>query len=633
MSDTTPTDGEAGRGHVAATPFVAAGGPAMPHPDARGDLSSDLDAARSFLGLSRGWWSGPSAPRAWFWTLSLGAMILVNVGVNVGVNAWHGWFFNALEKKDASTAGMAMAAFPLIVLVSAGVGVLILKTRETLQVYWRQWLSAKLMDLWVLRRRFQRLGPSGLEPANPEYRIADDVRWATEPLVDFAIGLLAAIITVITFVGILWTIGGSLRLGSGEGAITIPAYLVLSAILYGVAISGLTLLVGRKLPLRYARRNESEARFRFGLMRLRDSADAIAMGGGQQAERKALAETYDTLAQRWLGVIRERVKLTWITNGNGVLVPVVPLLLAAPKYLSGELTLGSVMQIAAAFVQVQIAFNWIVENFMRIAEWLASARRVNELADSIDRLETLPATGAGAPRRIAGVPGRLVVHDLILADRDGRALAPAITLEAASGQTLHLAELGSEVSSAMLRAIADQWHWGSGVIALSPEARIGAAVRRMRYAETELSQVMAPAGQEAAVDEALMQAALTRVGLHQLLGRLHSVADWDKALHEAERQRLAIARLHVERPDIVLIDDALYALDDAEAGALIADLRSALPDAIIVLAGSQPAFAAAAGSAVQSLRQGGPGEPAPAAEPEVLSLRPRRPRKPVPNPI
>ncbi len=145
------------------------------------------------------------------------------------------------------------------------------------------------------------------------------MRWATEPLVDFAIGLLAAIITVITFVGILWTIGGSLRLGSGEGAITIPAYLVLCAILYGVAISGLTLLVGRKLPLRYARRNESEARFRFGLMRLRDSADAIAMGGGQQAERRALAETYDTLAQRWLGVIRERVKLTWITNGNGVL--------------------------------------------------------------------------------------------------------------------------------------------------------------------------------------------------------------------------------------------------------------------------------------------------------------------------
>ncbi len=148
------------------------------------------------------------------------------------------WFFDALEKKDARTAGLAIAVFPLIVLVAAGVGVLILKSRETLQVHWRQWFSGNLIEMWVERRRFQRLGPAGVEPANPEYRIADDVRWATEPLVDFAIGLLAAVITVLTFIGILWSIGGSLRVGSGEGAVTIPAYLVLAAIAYGVLVSG-----------------------------------------------------------------------------------------------------------------------------------------------------------------------------------------------------------------------------------------------------------------------------------------------------------------------------------------------------------------------------------------------------------
>ena len=134
--------------------------------DRRSGLAHDLEAARSFMRLSRGWWSGAYAPRAWFWTLALGGMVLFNVGVNVGVNAWHGWFFNALEKKDASAAGVAMLAFPVIVLVAAGVGVMILKTRETLQVHWRQWLSAKLIDQWVARRRFQRLGPAGLEPVS-----------------------------------------------------------------------------------------------------------------------------------------------------------------------------------------------------------------------------------------------------------------------------------------------------------------------------------------------------------------------------------------------------------------------------------------------------------------------------------
>ncbi|MCU0885464.1 MAG: ATP-binding cassette domain-containing protein [Beijerinckiaceae bacterium] len=556
-----------------------------PGTEARHLLSADLDAARSFMGLSRGWWSGSTARQAWFWTLALASMILINVGVNVMMNGWHGWFFNALERKDAAAASMAMAAFPLIVVAAAAVGVMILKTRETLQVHWRKWLSAKLIDLWVDKRRFQRLGPSGLEPANPEYRIADDVRWATEPLVDFAIGLLAAIITVVTFVGILWGIGGSLTLGSGDGAVTIPAYLVLAAILYGIAVSALMLLVGRRLPQHYARRNESEAKFRFSLMRLRDSADAIAIGNGQFSERKAIGQTYDTLAARWLAVIAERAKLTWITNGSSALVPVVPLLLAAPKYLSGEMTLGSVVQVAAAFVQVQIAFNWILENFMRIAEWLASARRVNDLAEAIDHLEALPEESRASPRTIAGAGGALVVHDLVLKDRDGRTLAGPLTFDLKPGESLYLGSLGAEAASALLRALADQWSWGSGIVARDPEARIGAAAQRMRWAEARLGEVLAGPGPELRLDADQMRAVLSRVGLGHLSERLGETANWDNVLSEGERQRLAFARLHLAAPEIVLIDDALHALDEADAAVLFADLRASLPAAMLVTAG------------------------------------------------
>ncbi len=557
-----------------------------PGTEARHLLSADLEAARSFMGLSRGWWSGSTAPKAWFWTLALASVILVNVGVNVLMNGWHGWFFNALERKDGAAASMAMAAFPLIVVAAAAVGVMILKTRETLQVHWRQWLSAKLIDLWVDRRRFQRLGPSGLEPANPEYRIADDVRWATEPLVDFAIGLLSAIITVVTFVGILWSIGGSLTLGEGERAVTIPAYLVLAAILYGIAVSTLMLLVGRRLPQHYARRNESEAKFRFGLMRLRDSADAIAIGNGQFSERKAIGQTYETLAKRWLAVIGERAKLTWITNGNGALVPVVPLLLAAPKYLAGEMSLGSVVQVAAAFVQVQIAFNWILENFMRIAEWLASARRVNDLAESIDALEAMTPDMRASPKTLAGAAGALVVHDLVLKDRDGRNLAGPISFELTQGQSLHLGSLGPEAASAVLRALADQWSWGNGVVARDPQARIGAAAQRMRWAETQLGELLAAANPDGRQDAEQVRAILLRVGLGHLTQRLDETANWDHVLSEGERQRLAFARLHLAAPEIVLIDDALHALDEADAAALFADLRASLPAAMLVTAGS-----------------------------------------------
>ncbi len=600
--------------------------PGSPSPQAR-PLVGDLQAARAFLTLSRGWWRGQTAARAWFWTLALATMILANVAVQVGINNWHGWFFNALEKRDAATAGTAIAAFPLIVLLAAGVGVLILKTRETLQVYWRQWLSGSLIDLWVARRRFQRLSPAGLEPANPEYRIADDVRWATEPLVDFAIGLLSAVITVVTFVGILWTIGGGLKVGAGESAFTIPAYLVLAAIAYGVAVSGLMLVVGRRLPQRYAQRNEQEAKFRFGLMRLRDSADAIAIGGGQFSERRAIDATYGRLAERWLAVIKERVKLTWITNGNGVLVPVVPLLLAAPKYLSGEMTLGGVMQVAAAFVQVQIAFNWIVENYMRIAEWLASARRVNDLAEAIDRLEALPEEQAPGPKRIVGVPGRLVAHDLLLTDRDGRPISQPLSFDLKAGDVCLLNHPSSETVSAVMRAVAGQWSWGTGVIAKPAEARIGAAARRMRWAETTLASVLSPP--DATPDLPRMADALARVGLERLAARLSDSENWDQALTEAERQRLAFARLHLAKPDIMLIDDALHALDEAEARQLLGDLRETAPDAILLIAGPGPVYADAATAWL--LPQAAHGREAPAelaaTEAVVLPMRPRRARQ------
>lgn len=546
---------------------------------------ADIDAATAFGALSRGWWSGSTRRQAWFWTLLLAAFILINVGVNVGVNAWHGWFFNALERKDANTATAAIATFPLIVLAAAGVGVMILRSRETLQVYWRQWLSARLVDMWIERRRFQRLGPSGLEPANPEYRIADDVRWATEPLVDFAIGLLSAVITLITFIGILWSIGGSLTIGAGASQFTIPAYLVLAAITYGIVVSGLMLYFGRRLPKRYEERNAQEARFRYGLMRLRDSADAIAIGGGQASERRAIDQTYQNLALRWLAVIRERARLTWITNGSGVLVPVVPLLLAAPKYLSGDMTLGGVMQVAAAFVQVQVAFNWVLDNYMRIAEWLASARRVNDLAAAIKNLEELPPDSHKAPKVAAGVAGRLVVHSLNLLDRDGRPLCEPVNFEVGAGQTLQLSGLSTEAGSAVIRAIADQWSWGDGVVVRAPDAVIGAAARRMRWAETSLQSIICHSGGDIRADRPAIEAALIRSGLAYLTKRLDETADWDKQLSEAERQRLAIARLHVMRPDIVLIDDALYALSATEASALFADLRQGLAEAIIVASG------------------------------------------------
>ncbi len=549
-------------------------------------LPSDWQVAKSFARLTGGFWRGSSAGKAWFWSISLASAIILSVFANVTVNRWNGWFFDALEKKDGESALIAMAVFPVLVLIAAGLGVVILVSRETFQVHWRAWVTAKLADGWIGERRFYRLGLSGYEPANPEYRIADDVRWATEPVVDFAIGLLSAVITAITFIGILWTIGGALTVEAHGRTFEIPAYMVLAAIIYAVLVSGLITWVGRPLPRLIAARNEGEARLRFSLMRIRDHGETIALSRSETGERRAVAATYDSLVGRWLAMIRQRGRLTWITNGSGALVPVVPLLLAAPKYLSGEMSLGDVVQVAAAFVAVQNAFNWVLDNFMRIAEWLASARRVNELALALGALEQGRADGEIAVE--ASADGCLRLDDLTLTDRDGRTLLADFAVTLPPGATLHVAgELGHG-KAALIQAVAGLWPWGRGSVALPAEARLAVLPQKLHLSEGSLRAALDPAGDHST--EAAGEA-LRGYGLSGLVPQMDLPRDWDKALTTGDRQRLALARAELASPDILVLDEATSGLETDAALELLARIRASRPAAIMLLIGQSPGFA------------------------------------------
>ena len=561
---------------------------------------SDWQVTKNFARLTGGFWGGGTAGRAWLWSLTLASAIILSVFANVTVNRWNGWFFDALEKKDGESALIAMAVFPVLVLIAAGLGVVILVSRETFQVHWRAYVTAKLADGWIGERRFYRLGLSGYEPANPEYRIADDVRWATEPVVDFAIGLLSAVITAITFIGILWSIGGSLSVEAHGVPFEIPAYMVLAAIIYAVLVSGLITWVGRPLPRLIAARNEGEARLRFSLMRIRDHGETIALSRAETGERRAVAATYDTLVTRWLAMIRQRGRLTWITNGSGALVPVVPLLLAAPKYLSGEMSLGDVVQVAAAFVAVQNAFNWVLDNFMRIAEWLASARRVDELARALGAIEAGVAESDIAV--LSSETASLRLDELTLTDRDGRTLLADFSTALPAGATLHVAgELGHG-KAALIQAVAGLWPWGRGAVALPDGARIAVLPQHLHLSEGSLRAALDPIGGHG--DEQVA-AALRQYGLSGLVPQIDLSRDWEKALTTGDRQRLALARAELALPDILLLDEATSGLETEAALELLARLRAARPQAVMLLIGQSPGFAEAADHHLIMRRAGG----------------------------
>lgn len=550
----------------------------------------DARLARDFARLAGGWWRGASARRAWALTGALGLLLVVNIGANLAVNRWNRLFFDALEQRDSGTLLYAIMIFAALVVAVAAIGVGVVMARETLQVRWREWLVGRLIDAWTSRKRFYQLALARIEPANPEYRIADDSRMATEPVVDFAIGLFHALLTAAAFIGILWSVGGSLILGVAGTTVTLPAYMVVAALLYGAAASSLTVLVGRPLIAGVAQKNAAEAKLRFELTRLRESAESVALLGGERDERALLDATYSGLVRRWLHVVGLHARLTWITNGSGALVPVIPLLLATPKYLTGELSLGAVTQLAAAFAQVQMAIAWLVDNYKSVAQWRASAQRVMELVHATDDLDaSRPGDGEGiAVQHRPG--GGLAVSGLTVRDRGGRILIDRADFRVAVGEKVLLTGATGIGKSTLVRALAGLWPWGQGAVEMEPSVCF--VPQQLYLPLGTLREVLLYSAADRPVADQDVARVLDLCGLPDLCGRLDVVERWDQILSAGERQRLAFARLLLQKPNLVILDEATSALDEVSQARLMMLFRAELAGTALLSIGHRPGLEA-----------------------------------------
>ena len=561
--------------------------PPVAEPEHKG-FHLDPRIAKAFARFAGGFWTGPTQSRAWGLTLGLAASLVLSTYVTVYLNHWNRWFFDALEKRDVAAVKSAILVFGGIIVCMAAIGVAIVLTRETLQVRWRQWLVEHLVARWLDQQRFYRLNVSGLEPANPEYRISDDTRWATEILVDLGIGLVSAVIGGIAFISILWTVGGSFT----WGGLTIPGYMVWVALVYGVAASVLMAWVGRPLVGTVGAKNEAEGHFRFAMMRLRDNAEQIALMRGAPGERRHLSRVYDSVVARWLGMVRSHGHLTWITNASGPMIPIVPLLFAAPKYLAGDLSLGQVTQLAAAFIQVQIAISWVVDNYNRIAEWYASARRVMDIVDACEAIDARQiATGSATDAMSASIAATsaLVTLDAVSATgSNGEALFGPLGLSLSRGQWVHFTGASSAGKSTLTRIMAGLSRPSEGHAALAPSARVLILPQKAYLPLGSLRDVLRYPDADVDAGTEHITAALARVGLAHLVPRLDDAVRWDQLLSNGERQRIGVARVLLHHPDIAILDDAVSALDEPSRDALLHALRTDCPSLTLITLGQKP---------------------------------------------
>jgi vitamin B12/bleomycin/antimicrobial peptide transport system ATP-binding/permease protein len=533
--------------------------------------------------LALPFWTGDEKWSARALLAAVVALNLTAVWLNVRLNAWNNDFYNALQEYDWPKFWWQFAIFGMIAASLIVVAVYQLYLRQILQIRWRRWMTERFLHAWLGDQTYYRMQLDQSATDNPDQRIAEDLRDFCHMSLSLTLDLLSNIVSLCSFVTILWGLSGAIE----AFGIPIPGYMVWVALAYAVVGTLLTHLVGRPLSILNFRQQRVEADFRYALVRIRENVESIALYRGEQEEGVTLSTRFGAVIDNWYQIMRRTKLLNSLINGYSQIAVIFPIVVAAPRYFSGAMQLGGLMQTVGAFGQVQSSMSWFVDSYASIAQWRAIVERLSTFHRAIVKAR---AETHGGFITSKGGPGIVDLRDVTMSLPDGTKLLDHADVTFTAGHSVVITGRTGSGKSTLFRVLAGIWPYGKGEVKLPPNSfflpqRPYIPLGTLRHVITYPNAVDAFATSDIAQ-------ALTDAGLPQLCDRIERDDNWPMRLSGGEQQRIALARALLAKPDWIFLDEATASLDPDAEEDMYQILKQRLPNATLVSIAHRPSVAA-----------------------------------------
>jgi len=518
----------------------------------------------------------------------LAAVIVIELAVvflTVLFNRWNNVFYNALQERNQAVFTYQIGYFCVLAAFWIGLKVYQLYLNQWLQIRWRRWMTARYLGGWLHEANHYRMQLLGDAADNPDQRIAEDTQRFVEQTLALGIGLLSAVVTLASFIIILWELSNEAPLHLFGKDIPIPGYLVWGALIYALLGTLLTHLIGRPLVGLNFQQQRLEADFRFNLVRTRENAEQIALLRGEPVERSRLLSRFGAVVENWLAIMQRTKKLTAFTSTYSQVSVIVPYVLIAPAYFADKIQLGGMMQTANAFSSVQDALSFFISSYRTLAEWQSVVARLSGFETAIANAATLPASADSIHRESSTGSAAIDLRQLLVKLPNGSPVVAADSISLRGDERTLVTGPSGSGKSTLFRAIAGIWPFGTGSIAIPAKASLMMLPQRPYLPNGSLQAAIAYPAEAGAYGPDQVREALIAVGLPKLASRTGEEEHWNRMLSLGEQQRLGLARALLHAPQYLFLDEATASLDEASEAALYRLIEQKLPATTIVSIG------------------------------------------------